>query len=150
MRLLFRLPRPTLSSARQEIANFLKRSGGRRRDRWNGCSAASRRNGLRTISSRSRVPEDAPSVHAGQIGCVGFCFGGGCPSAWRAKAGFKRVWPTHRGEPVPIERVEKIDGPSLAFYGGDDMRINADIDKLVRRWRVQEGLRNADLSRASA
>ena len=70
-------------------------------------------------------------VKEGKIGTVGFCFGGGmsvnvaCHTKTAACAIF------YGENPAPIELVEKIQCPALGLYGGEDMRINSDLDKLV-------------------
>jgi len=70
-------------------------------------------------------------VKHGSIGTVGFCFGGGVSIniACRAKTAACVVF--YGANPSPIELVEKIQCPVLGLYGGEDMRINADLDKLV-------------------
>ncbi len=70
-------------------------------------------------------------VQKGSIGTVGFCFGGGVSinTACRTKTAACVVF--YGENPTPIELVEKIQCPVLGLYGGDDMRINANLDKLV-------------------
>jgi carboxymethylenebutenolidase len=70
-------------------------------------------------------------VWKGSVGTVGFCFGGGisintaCHTATAACIVF------YGENPSPIELVEKIQCPVLGLYGGEDMRINSSLDKLV-------------------
>jgi carboxymethylenebutenolidase len=70
-------------------------------------------------------------VKEGKIGTVGFCFGGGISVniACHAKTAACVIF--YGENPSPIELVEKIQCPVLGLYGGEDMRINADLDKLV-------------------
>ena len=68
----------------------------------------------------------------GKIGSVGFCFGGGM-SINLACTGKTDATIIFYGEnPEPIEKVKNIKGAVLGFYGGEDHRINANIDKLVK------------------
>jgi carboxymethylenebutenolidase len=70
-------------------------------------------------------------VKEGKIGTIGFCFGGGMSMniACHTKTAACVIF--YGENPSPIELVEKIQCPVLGLYGGEDMRINADLDKLV-------------------
>jgi len=95
MRLLFRLPRRDPVLARQEIAKLPERSGrasARTVERLLGGLPKER---LRTIFvAGAAYLRTLPSVHAGQIGCVGFCFGGGMSLSLACEGGIQRVWPS--------------------------------------------------------
>ncbi|MDR3577045.1 MAG: dienelactone hydrolase family protein [Anaerolineaceae bacterium] len=71
-------------------------------------------------------------VRPDKIGSVGFCFGGGlsinlaCHTSLAASVVF------YGENPAPIELVEKIQGPVLGIYGADDVRINSQLDTLVK------------------
>ncbi len=71
-------------------------------------------------------------VKKGQIGCVGFCFGGGMSInlACRAEVAASVIF--YGENPSPIELVNNIKGSVLGIYGGDDVRINANLDQLVK------------------
>ncbi len=70
-------------------------------------------------------------VRKDSIGTVGFCFGGGMSIniACHTKTAACIVF--YGENPSPIELVENIQCPVLGLYGGEDMRINANLDKLV-------------------
>jgi carboxymethylenebutenolidase len=71
-------------------------------------------------------------VNQGKVGSVGFCFGGTMSGALACK-GKTRACVIFYGEnPDPIEQVQNIAGPILGLYGGDDERINSNLDKLVK------------------
>lgn len=70
-------------------------------------------------------------VTKGRVGTMGFCFGGGMSLnvACHTKTAACVVF--YGENPSPIELVDKIRCPVLGLYGGDDMRINSSLDKLV-------------------
>jgi carboxymethylenebutenolidase len=71
-------------------------------------------------------------VKADRIGSVGFCFGGGLSANLACDVGIEACVIFYGENPSPIERVRNIAGSVLGLYGGDDTRINADLDKLVK------------------
>ena len=70
-------------------------------------------------------------VKQGRIGTVGFCFGGGISVNTACHARTAACVIFYGENPSPIELVEKIQCPVLGLYGGEDMRINSELDKLV-------------------
>ncbi len=70
-------------------------------------------------------------VTKGKVGSVGFCMGGGLSISLACRRPLAACVVFYGPNPSPIELVERIQGPVLGLYGGDDMRINADLDKLV-------------------
>ncbi|MDG6988643.1 MAG: dienelactone hydrolase family protein [Nitrososphaerota archaeon] len=70
-------------------------------------------------------------VRDGRVGTMGFCFGGGMSinTACHTKTAACVVF--YGENPTPIELVARIQSPVLGLYGGDDMRINSTLDKLV-------------------
>ncbi len=70
-------------------------------------------------------------VKRDSIGTVGFCFGGGISIniACHTKTAACIVF--YGENPSPIELVENIQCPVLGLYGGEDIRINSNLDKLV-------------------
>jgi carboxymethylenebutenolidase len=71
-------------------------------------------------------------VTKGKVGSVGFCFGGGMSVALACKGKTAACVIFYGENPEPIEQVRNIAGPTLGLYGGDDERINANLDKLVK------------------
>ncbi|HEY6049767.1 MAG TPA: dienelactone hydrolase family protein [Thermoanaerobaculia bacterium] len=133
MRLLFRLPRRDPELARAELAKLPdaeravvgptveKLLGGLPKDRFTKDLVASVAH-LRSL----------PFVRADRIGSLGFCFGGGMSASLACEAKIRACVVFYGENPSPIERVRNLEGPFLGLYGGDDARINADLDRLVR------------------
>jgi carboxymethylenebutenolidase len=71
-------------------------------------------------------------VRRGRVGCVGFCFGGGMSINLACRADVAGCVVFYGENPSPISLVENIKGPVLGLYGGDDERINATLDQLVK------------------
>jgi carboxymethylenebutenolidase len=71
-------------------------------------------------------------VSRGKIGCVGFCFGGTMSFALGCKGKTAGTVIFYGENPEPIEQVQNIASPILGIYGGDDERINMNLDKLVK------------------
>ena len=73
----------------------------------------------------------AQSYVNGKVGSVGFCFGGGVSVEVACRTKTEACVIFYGANPNPIETVKKIQCPVLGLYGGEDSRINADLDKLV-------------------
>ena len=71
-------------------------------------------------------------VRRGKIGSVGFCFGGGMSINLACHANLSACVVFYGQNPNPIELVKNIPCPVLGLYGAEDMRINSDLDKLVK------------------
>jgi len=133
MRLLFRLPRRDSDLARAELAKLPEAEravvgptverllGGLPKDRLTKDLVASVAH-LRSL----------PFVRGDRIGSVGFCFGGGMSANLACEANIRACVIFYGENPTPIERVRNIEASVLGLYGGDDARINADLDKLVK------------------
>ena len=76
------------------------------------------------LNSREYVAGD-------KIGTVGFCFGGGVSIDVACHARTAACVVFYGENPSPIELVEEIQCPVLGLYGGEDMRINSNLAKLV-------------------
>lgn len=70
-------------------------------------------------------------VRTNSIGHVGFCFGGGISFNLACHTKTAACVVFYGENPSPIELVRNIQCPLLGIYGGEDMRINASLDKLV-------------------
>lgn len=69
---------------------------------------------------------------SGKIGSAGFCFGGGM-SINLACTGKTDASIIFYGEnPSPISRIKNVKGAVMGLYGGEDHRLNVNIDKLVK------------------
>jgi len=66
-----------------------------------------------------------------KLGIMGFCMGGGLTYQLSTMYPFSASVPFYGANPKPLESVQKISGPILAFYAGEDERINAGIPSLV-------------------
>lgn len=68
---------------------------------------------------------------SGKIGSFGFCFGGGM-SINLACTGRTDASIIFYGEnPEPVEKVAKVKGPVMGFYGSEDARITSKVHELV-------------------
>ncbi len=68
----------------------------------------------------------------GKIGSVGFCFGGGMSInlACTGKTDGSIIF--YGENPDPVDKVKGVKGAVMGLYGGEDDRINAKIDELVK------------------
>jgi len=73
-----------------------------------------------------------PFVVRDRIGSVGFCFGGGMSIRLACETNIAACVVFYGENPSPIEKVKDIGGAVLGLYGGEDARINAELDKLVK------------------
>lgn len=76
--------------------------------------------------------KDVESVNSESLGVTGFCLGGGLTYQISTIHPFSASVPYYGSNPRPIESVEKISGPVLAFYAGEDERINEGILEITR------------------
>lgn len=70
-------------------------------------------------------------VREDRLGITGFCMGGGLAYQLSAIYPFSAAVPFYGSNPKPLESVANISGPVLAFYAGEDERVNAGIPSLV-------------------
>ena len=66
-----------------------------------------------------------------KLGIMGFCMGGGLTYQLSTMYPFSASVPFYGANPKPLASVENISGPILAFYAGEDERINAGVPSLV-------------------
>jgi len=66
-----------------------------------------------------------------KLGIMGFCMGGGLTYQLSTIYPFSASVPFYGANPKPMGSVENISGPILAFYAGEDERINAGLPSLV-------------------
>jgi carboxymethylenebutenolidase len=66
------------------------------------------------------------------IGSVGFCFGGGMSINLACRAEMAACIVFYGENPSPIDLVKNIKCSVLGIYGGEDYRINSNIDQLVK------------------
>jgi len=71
-------------------------------------------------------------VKKGAIGSVGFCFGGSMSINLACHAQTVACVIFYGENPSPIELLKNLQGPVLGLYGGDDVRINSNLDQLVK------------------
>jgi len=71
-------------------------------------------------------------VKKGAIGSVGFCFGGGMSINLACHTETAACVVFYGENPSPIDLIKNINGPVLGIYGGDDVRINSNLDQLVK------------------
>jgi carboxymethylenebutenolidase len=70
-------------------------------------------------------------VRGDRLGITGFCMGGGLTFQVSAMYPFSASVPFYGNNPSPMEAVANISGPVLAFYAGEDERVNAGVPALV-------------------
>lgn len=70
-------------------------------------------------------------VRADRLGITGFCLGGGLTYQLSTMYPFSASVPFYGNNPKPLESVANISGPMLAFYAGEDDRVNAGVPSLV-------------------
>lgn len=70
-------------------------------------------------------------VKGDRLGITGFCMGGGLTYQLSTMYPFSASVPFYGNNPKPLESVANISGPVLAFYAGEDERVNAGIPSLV-------------------
>jgi carboxymethylenebutenolidase len=70
-------------------------------------------------------------VRGDKMGIMGFCMGGSLTYQLSTMSPFNASVPFYGANPKPLESVEKIFGPVLAFYAGEDERVNAGVPSLV-------------------
>ncbi len=75
--------------------------------------------------------ESQSYVTKGKVGSVGFCMGGSLSISLACRRPISACVLFYGQNPSPIEEVERIQGPVMGLYGAEDMRVNADLDKLV-------------------
>jgi carboxymethylenebutenolidase len=66
-----------------------------------------------------------------KLGIMGFCMGGGLTYQLSTMYPFNASVPFYGANPKPLGSVENISSPILAFYAGEDERINAGVPSLV-------------------
>jgi carboxymethylenebutenolidase len=66
-----------------------------------------------------------------KLGIMGFCLGGGLTYQLTAMYPFSASVPFYGANPKPLSSIENISGPILAFYAGEDERINVGVPSLV-------------------
>lgn len=71
-------------------------------------------------------------VKKGKIASIGFCFGGGMSINLACHADTAACMIFYGENPSPIGLVENIKASVLGVYGGDDARINSNLEELVR------------------
>jgi carboxymethylenebutenolidase len=75
--------------------------------------------------------DDLDSVNNGKLGVTGFCLGGGLTYQVSIVFPFLASVAFYGTNPRPIETVEKINGPVLAFYAREDNRVNEGIPEIA-------------------
>jgi carboxymethylenebutenolidase len=79
-----------------------------------------------------------------KLGIMGFCLGGGLTYQLSTMYPFNASVPFYGANPKPLSSVENVSGPVLAFYAGEDERINAGVPPLVEamvRYKKQFSLK---------
>lgn len=72
-----------------------------------------------------------PSVQIGQIGAIGFCWGGGNTFRYATNNPRLKAAVVCYGPNPPVETLSRIEAPVLGVYGENDARINAALPQVV-------------------
>lgn len=70
-------------------------------------------------------------IRGDRLGITGFCMGGTLAYQLSTMYPFSATVPFYGSNPRPLESVANIRGPVLAFYAGEDERVNAGVPALV-------------------
>ncbi len=66
-----------------------------------------------------------------KVACVGFCMGGGLSALLACEDNDISGAAVYYGMTPPADKIEKLNCPVIAFYGGNDQRINAGIPLFI-------------------
>jgi carboxymethylenebutenolidase len=80
---------------------------------------------------------ERPETKGRKVGCVGFCMGGGLSALLACEEPEISGAAVYYGNTPAAEKLAKIGCPVIAFYGGNDQRVNAGIPAF------EEGMRKA-------
>jgi carboxymethylenebutenolidase len=72
-----------------------------------------------------------PSVQTGQIGAMGFCWGGGNTFRYATNNPRLKAAVVCYGPNPPLETLSRIEAPVLGVYGENDARINAALPQVI-------------------
>lgn len=72
-----------------------------------------------------------PAVQSGQIGAMGFCWGGGNTFRYATNNPRLKAAVVCYGPNPPLETLARIEAPVLGVYGENDARINAALPQVV-------------------
>jgi carboxymethylenebutenolidase len=70
---------------------------------------------------------ERPETRGQKVGCVGFCMGGGLSALLACEEPELSGAAVFYGSTPEPERIAHVHCPVVAFYGGNDQRINAGI-----------------------
>jgi len=70
---------------------------------------------------------ECPEAAGQKVACVGFCMGGGLSALLACEEPELAGAAIFYGSAPPLERVARIAGPVIGFYGGLDARVNAGL-----------------------
>jgi carboxymethylenebutenolidase len=75
----------------------------------------------------SYLRRECPETKDSKVGCVGFCMGGGLSALLACEEPEISGAAVFYGSTPETEQIARINCPVIAFYGGNDQRINAGI-----------------------
>jgi carboxymethylenebutenolidase len=70
---------------------------------------------------------ERPETKGARVGCVGFCMGGGLSALLACEEPEISAAAVFYGNSPPEDKIASIGCPVLAFYGGNDQRVNTGI-----------------------
>jgi carboxymethylenebutenolidase len=86
---------------------------------------------IRDLVSCAEYFKSLDSVNGERLGVTGFCLGGGLAYQISTLYPFSASVPYYGVNPKPIDAVAQITSPVLAFYAGEDERVNQGIPAIV-------------------
>jgi carboxymethylenebutenolidase len=86
---------------------------------------------INDLLSCIRYIQEQEFVIKERMGVTGFCLGGGLAYQISTMFPFSATIPFYGANPKPLEAVEKITGPVLAIYAGEDDWINSGLPAIV-------------------
>jgi carboxymethylenebutenolidase len=87
---------------------------------------------MKDLESSLDYLRSLPQVDPKRVGGTGFCMGGGLAFQLATTGEIQAAVVFYGQSPMPIEAVERIGIPVLAFYAGEDASLNAGLPELIQ------------------
>jgi carboxymethylenebutenolidase len=87
---------------------------------------------LKDLQAALTYIRSLPQADTSRVGGTGFCMGGGLTFQLATTGSLKAAVVFYGQAPEPIESVERLDIPVLAFYAGEDVGLNEGLPELLK------------------